>query len=148
MQPEHGPGVPGPHPRERWGSAYHRPPRQPAGRDGALCHHHTQQPRHRTGGTSPGHGHGHGAVHAALLPVREPPSTQPGQRVLAGLLHRPAGGLGRAGDAGGQAAERHGHPSARGASSLKTWVVLFSSLCAYKSSSTTVRPSGSSLMGE
>ncbi|XP_059893043.1 armadillo repeat-containing protein 7 isoform X1 [Gadus macrocephalus] len=127
MQPQHGPGLPGPHPGERRDPAGHRLPLRPQRGDRPLRHHHPHEPDHG-GVAAPGHRAGRGAVHAALLPVREPPPAEPGLRVPAGLLHGAAGGPGAA-DHAGRPAHSAGDPAARGLGPLRRAAVSLGVPC-------------------
>lgn len=97
-------------PAERRHPLSHKLLVEPEGRDCPVSHHHPHEPPNNHV-TLSDHRSRHPAVHAALLPLREPASAQPGYRVSAGLLQRGAGGAGAAADGG--AADGSRHPAAQ-----------------------------------
>lgn len=99
------------YPAEQRNQLGHKLSVEPEGRDRPVSHHYTNEP-HKALVTLWDHRSGHPSVHAALLPVRQPPPAQPGRRVPAGLLHWGAGGPSRAADAG--TADSSRHPAAKG----------------------------------
>lgn len=93
-------------PAEQWDQLGHKLPVKPEGGDRPVSHHYANEP-HNALVMLWDHWRGHPAVHAALLPLREPPPAQPGRCVPAGLLYWGAGGPSGAADAGTADGGRH-----------------------------------------
>ncbi len=94
------------YPAEQLDQLGHKLSVKPERRDRPVGHYYLNEP-HNALVPLWDHGSGHPAVHAALLPLREPPPAQPGRRVPAGLLQRGAGGPSGAADAGTADSSRH-----------------------------------------
>ncbi|XP_045428298.1 armadillo repeat-containing protein 7 isoform X1 [Pipistrellus kuhlii] len=95
LQPVRGPGQQGAHPAGGGRPAHHQLPVQPQRGDGAVRRHHHHVPE-RAGPRPPPRAElrARGAVHAALLPLRQRQAPQPGPGLPGGLLLPEPGGRG------------------------------------------------------